>query len=173
MSVRRTAALALVAALVLAGCQEEPEPRFEPTPSDSSPPTDPETDEPAAQTAEEFIQEWVDLQREMQNSGETEAFLAASEECHACIELAELVAGYYEAGGYVETRGWTLTTLIRHSETGPTLEFEARIKSAPTVYLEQSGGTVERLPAGKGRERFVVRRSDRGWQMVEIAEIAQ
>ena len=40
MSVRRSLALALVAALVLAGCQDEPEPRFDP-PSESSSPSDP------------------------------------------------------------------------------------------------------------------------------------
>ena len=73
MSVRRSAALALIAALVLAGCQDEPEPRFEPTPSHSSSPTDPETDEPEAQTAQRFIREWVALQRDMQNHRRTAA----------------------------------------------------------------------------------------------------
>ena len=174
MSVRRSAALALVATLVLAGCQDEPEPQFEPTPSDSSSPTDPKSSEqPEAQSAEEFIEDWVDLQRDMQNTGETEAFLAVSDKCIACVQLADLVTRYYDAGGYVETQGWTLRVLNQLSRTGRTIEFEAEIKSAPTVYLEEAGGTVEHLPSGQGKERFVVRSTDGGWQMIEIAEIAQ
>ena len=107
MSVRRSPRWRCVAALVLAGCQDEPEPRFEPTPSDSSSPTDPETsEEPQAQTAEEFIDEWFRAHTEMQNTGETRAFLGVSAACRPCTSLPTRVYGFYEAGGYVriETR---------------------------------------------------------------------
>ncbi len=65
MGVRRTLAALVGAALLLAGCTDEPTPRFDPTPSPS--PTESETTaEPEAQSPEEFIREWVDLDREMQ-----------------------------------------------------------------------------------------------------------
>ena len=110
MSVRRSAAPALVAVLVavlvLAGCQDEPEPRFEPTPSDSSSPTDPETsEEPQAQTAEEFIDEWFDLAVEIQNTGDSEPLLEVSEGCRPCKSLITSVEAIYADGGSVRDPG--------------------------------------------------------------------
>lgn len=56
MSVRRHAAALLAAALLLAGCSDDPEPRFEPTET-PSPTESSSAAEPEAQTPEEFIRE--------------------------------------------------------------------------------------------------------------------
>ena len=145
MSVRRSAALALAAALVLAGCQDEPEPRFEPTPSASSSPTDPETsEEPQAQTAEEFIEEWVDLHTEMQNTGETDAFLEASSGCRPCNKFADRIGAIYAAGGFVKTDGWTVD---RTQCVGPAQQTrcDADVRSSPTEYRDDATSEVEDL----------------------------
>ncbi len=83
MSVRRTLAAGLAAGLLLAGCTDEPEPEFTPTESPSPSPSasESETAEPEAQSPEEFIEEWFDLNLEMQNTGDTRPFLNASRGC--------------------------------------------------------------------------------------------
>lgn len=172
MLVRRTAAALLAGALLLAGCSDDPEPRFEPTESPS--PTESETSaEPQAQSPEEFIREWVSLHADMQNTGETDRFLMISPKCSACVELADLVDRYYAAGGYIKTAGWTLRSLERTSRTGNTLEYQADIDSAKTMYAEAEGAQQETLPAGNGRELFVVEKASDGWRMSEIAELSR
>lgn len=161
MSVRRSAALALVAALVLAGCQDEPEPRFDPTPSDSSSPTDPETDEPAAQTAEEFIEEWFRVNTEMQNTGDSAEFRGISPSCRPCTRLAEQVDGFYGAGGYVRIDHQVVRKVTNLSRT----EYLATVDAAPTEYRTSSESKIQRLEGGQTEYRVILRQRNGSWEM--------
>src|SRR5688500_14938940 len=100
MSVRRTAAALLGIALLLTGCTDDAEPRFEPIPSAS--PSESETSaEPEAQTPEEFIREWFAAALEMQNSGRTEPVAELSRDCQPCRDLIGTVESIYESGGSI------------------------------------------------------------------------
>jgi hypothetical protein len=169
MSVRHSAALALVAALVLAGCQDEPEPRFEPTPSDSSSPTDPETDQPEAQTAEEFIREWVELQRDMQNTGKTAEFLAASPGCRSCAATAQLVEGYYASGGFVRTEGRRILDI---EAVAVNRVYDVRVESAPTEYRERRGGRLQEFPGGVTTYRVTLKQVAGAWGLTDEVEVS-
>ncbi len=105
MSVRRTVAALLGAALLLAGCSDDPEPRFQPT--DSPSPTESESSaEPEAQTPEEFIREWFELNTEMQNTGETEAFLETSARLQSLQQTwLDEWSEFYADGGFIRIDG--------------------------------------------------------------------
>ncbi len=104
MSVRRTLTALLGAALLLAGCSDDPEPRVTPTASPS--PSESETSaEPTPQSPEEFIREWFELDTEMQNTGRDETFPWRCPDCEPCDELADQSGALLRAaGGYITDR---------------------------------------------------------------------
>jgi hypothetical protein len=166
MSVRRSLALALVAALVLAGCQDEPEPRFDP-PSESSSPSDPATsDEPEAQTAEEFIEEWFRVNTHMQNTGDAEAFLGISPACRPCRDLADQVTGFYRAGGFIRIEFQDVISIRRLSDT----EFLANVDAATTRYKRSASDKAQTLPGGPNEYRIKLGRVRGTWEMREFMD---
>ncbi|QCC78266.1 hypothetical protein [Nocardioides daphniae] len=89
-------------ALLLTGCaKDEPKPKFE-EPAASPTPT------PVEETAEEFLERWARLDREMQNTGETEEYRAITPGCKACIAYADRVDKIYAAGGEIVAEGKTI-----------------------------------------------------------------
>lgn len=150
MSVRRSAALLLVAPLLLAGCQDEPEPQFEPTPTESSSPTDPESSEqPVAQTAEEFIDEWFRLGTEMQNTGETAPFRSVSRGCEPCDSFADDVERVYAAGGFIRIDAErVIYTELLPGRPGNRPEYLVRVRSTPTTYKEGESSEQGSFPGG-------------------------
>jgi len=167
MSVRRTAAAVLAAGLLLAGCSDDPEPIFEPTetpsPTESSP-----TAEPEAQSPEDFIREWLVLQRDMQNTGDVDAYLAASRGCSSCESAASIVTDYYAAGGYVRTKGRSLIALTPIDE-GKT--YDLKVRSAPTKYKESADAPVQGFPGGVSTYRVTLRQTDSGWILSDEVEV--
>jgi hypothetical protein len=167
MSVRRQAALAAVVAVLVGGCSDEPEPRFEeptstPTPSESS-----TTTEPEAQTPEEFIREWVRLDRELQNTGETSEYMAVSSQCRACRDFAERVENVYAGGGRIETKGWRVAS-VQQLESD---RYQLKVESQPTTVTDGSGETEE-FEGGRATYELTLRRTADGWQITEWVEVA-
>jgi hypothetical protein len=167
MSVRRHAAALLAAALLLAACSDDPEPRFAPTeapsPTESSSSTAPE-----AQSPEEFIREWVELDNQMTASGETDEFRAASVGCDPCNEYADQVEQIYGAGGFIRTDGRTVTSVEKAELRGA---YELRIESSPTKYKERAGGSVKSLPGGEATLRLVLRKRDGEWIVADEVQL--
>ncbi len=147
MSVRRSLALALVAALVLAGCQDEPEPRFDP-PSESSSPSDPATsDEPEAQTAEEFIREWVELgQRNAEhrrNRGVPGRFARLCS--HASRTRAALTSIYNSGRFHPDRRASCRSTSARGQAT---TIFELKVDRRQPATARRPMAPIESYPGG-------------------------
>jgi hypothetical protein len=165
MSVRRTAAALLTAGLLLAGCSDDPEPRFEPTETPSPTETS-SAAEPEAQSPEEFIREWFELNTEMQNTGETEAFLAVSRGCKTCEQLASRVEGIYGSGGEVAIA----FQRVRSVDARGRDEFSVDVEAAPTTVRETSDSTVKRLKGGPNE--FIMRITPDGnaWRMVDYMD---
>lgn len=170
MSVRRTVAALLGAALLLAGCSDDPEPRFQPTnspsPSESATSADPE-----AQTPEEFIREWFELNTEMQNSGETEAFLAVSRNCKPCRGLASRVAGIYQAGGSVRLDRQDVTAVKPVSSAASLEQFDVTIKASPTLVRETRGSEIQRMPGGPNVYRVTLVQNETLWTMQNLLDV--
>jgi hypothetical protein len=107
MHVRRALALAVSVPLLLVGCSGDPEPTPKiPDPTTSSP-TDPvtETEEPEAESPEDFIRRWQSEALTAQNEGSTKAYRALGPSCNACSDFADQVDEIYGGGGSIELDG--------------------------------------------------------------------
>ncbi|MGH3345436.1 MAG: hypothetical protein ACRDO4_00515 [Nocardioides sp.] len=168
MFVRRTAVLAVAAAVLLAGCQDEPEPRFEPTPTESPSESDP-SEEPEAQTAEEFIRAWVALDAAMQQTGESSAYLGASANCTPCTDFAMRVEKVYAAGGEIRTDGWRVVSI---QELQPGRTFRMVAVSSPQVVIAEAGAQEQRYEGGRGTYDIALRRVGDSWKVIDWNEVA-
>ena len=173
MLVRRALALALVVPLLLAGCsQDEPEPKMPDPPTSAEPsPSPSESETPEAESAEEFIRRWAAIEAEMENTGDTAAYRELSADCTACTDLAEIIEGWYEAGGFVKWDGWRVLSVKPRG--GSDTEFAVRVRSAPTEYKESAEGETKSFPGGPGAHLLVLEPSGGSWVVVEKAEIGQ
>lgn len=82
----RPAALLLSLGLALAGltacAEEEPEPKFADEPTAAATPVE------KKETAKEFIRRWAQVEREMQNTGDTTEYRAIAGACTSCTDLS-------------------------------------------------------------------------------------
>jgi hypothetical protein len=136
-------------------------------PSTSSPP-----DPPKRETPEHFIRRWAAAEKKMENTGNTRAYLSMSQGCSACSKLANEVARFYAAGGYIDWGGWRITGIRVNSRNGHEITYAVRNRSLPTSYRESSSGPEKRLPGGVSTELLALERTTRGWQMRSKAELA-
>lgn len=171
MSVHRALAAALLVPLaLLSACTEdEPVPQMPdpttvtPTPTDASSTAAPET-------AEEFIRRWAATESDMERTGETEAYRELSSNCVACKELADLVEGYYAAGGYVKWAGWNIRS-VRNYPAGGENAFAVKVTSPPTKYKESGSGEVKSFPGGPATHILTLEAAGDSWVVKEKAEL--
>lgn len=168
MSVRRTVVALVGAALLASGCSDDPESRFQPT-DPPSPTESTTTAQPEAQSPEEFIREWVELQRDMQNTGNVDEYLVASAGCESCLSTARLVEGYYAAGGFVRTQGRSILA-IRPIKRGET--YDVKVRSAPTEYRESADGPLQSFAGGVTTYRVTLRRQNNSWILTDEVEVS-
>ncbi|GAA5142448.1 hypothetical protein GCM10023340_05940 [Nocardioides marinquilinus] len=166
----------------LAACSDDPDPRIggdddpstEAAPPDSSEPattapaTDgttateptepPSSEAPEGETKRQFVVRWLEESQRMQNTGDTEGFLALSRDCQSCETLAQTVSDYYSAGG---TISWDGGELLRFTSYDPTRnEFLAVYESGDTRYRERKGSPLRELSGG--RQRYVIQFERKG-----------
>ena len=174
MHVRRALALAVSVPLLLAGCTDDPEPTPkipDPTTSSSTPsPT--ETETPEAESAEDFIRRWVEEDRRMFETGETEAFLALGPNCDDCKEIAETVDRIYDAWGTVKWDGWTILELAPQGKPSANT-FRFVVDSAPTRYRESASGPWKRLSGGRVVQLIVLEPVGASWEVLESRELSE
>lgn len=173
----RTAAIAAAALLGLtAACTEDTPPPSPPASSSSTPtsPT-PTTTSPTPQpeSAEAFIRRWVEADIRMQNTGDATEFLSLSEKCDACTRLADLVTGFYSAGGYVKTAGWRILGIEVMKPGGSRRLLLVHVDGRPTEYKESSTGVVKRLPGERTQYQFTLREAGTSWKVRDFVEVAR
>lgn len=170
MHVRRALALALAVPLLLAGCSDDPEPTPKMPDPTTSTPSPTETEPPEAESAEDFIRRWADELREMQVSGEADAFRRLGPECESCIETADRVEQIYADGGAIEWAGWTILSI---DPLGTPNAFRVVERSAPTRYRESAAAPWQRLAGGRTPHVIELNPSGDSWEVVRTAELAQ
>jgi hypothetical protein len=164
MSVRRTAAALLTAGLLLTGCSDDPEPRFEPTET-PSPTESSATAEPQAQSPEEFIREWFALNTEMQNTGDTQAFLASSRPCDVCKDMASQVRRIYADGGRIQLDRQEVLRVRTGARSATIKQFDVTVEASKTRLVEAAGASEQTLPGGKSTYRVTLLRKGDAWAM--------
>jgi hypothetical protein len=175
---RRLATVALVALPLLfaSSCRGadpvKPKPFETPTNPTSSAPTP--TSTPQAESAEDFIRHFIRAQNDMQSTGVTSAYRALTSGCDSCDAIADRVEGIYGAGGWVRTKGWTVTLVQAPVTLAPgSLRIDYVISSAPTKYKERANQSVRSLPGAEGIEkRTEIKRTATGWNVTYLAELA-
>lgn len=162
---RRVAVAALAPLLLLAGCQDDPEPLM---PSDtvaSSPTT---TDAPSEvgtvtkETPEEFLRRWQAATDRMQQTGRTGPYLALSQGCKACRDFATQVKDVYSSGGSVDFEGSSIESITRKGVNPMTLE--VRVRSAQLRIL-QGEGKATTFPAALQVFRVILQKVETGWNV--------
>ncbi|CUR55270.1 exported hypothetical protein [metagenome] len=184
MCVRRlgptlAALVAPVLLLSLAACTDDPVAPGPVTPSSpaesASPSAEASKDPLADETPHEFLRRWVEVQNEMEVTGDTDAFLALSHNCEYCTTFARRLRQIYGDGGWVKTKGWRITSIRRegklpHGEVS--LDFF--ISSAPTSYAEDTSAKVQRLPGSRSiRYRIQMKPTSAGWVVTYLIQVAQ
>lgn len=171
MSLRRALAAALLVPLaLLSACTEdEPVPQM-PDPTTSQPSPTESTSTAAPETPEDFIRRWAETEADMERTGETDAYRALSSDCRACKELADLVEGYYEDGGYVKWTGWDIRS-VRSYPAGGENAFAVKVTSPPTKYKESDLGEVKTFPGGPATHVLTLEAVGSGWVVIDKAEL--
>ena len=174
MTARRALALLAALSLLLVGCSDDPEPKMPDPPATSSatPTEEPtETETPEAESAEDFIRRWVEVNTAMQNSGATDEYKALSTRCQPCQQTASRIEDIYSSGGFVKTDGWTIDRIRDRSGSGSKPVYDLEISSSPTTFRSSQDGKVEKLKGGE----IVVRvrlTNDAPWQVVQLTQVA-
>jgi hypothetical protein len=173
MHVRRLLALALAGPVLLAGCSDDaaPTPKMPEPSTSSSTPTPTESEAPEAESPEEFVRRWVEVDREMQNTGETGAYEEISSKCKTCMSVAARVASIYEAGGFVKTDGLTIQRIVDQSAADGRKTLDVTVRSSPTVYKESAGGDEQRLPGGTVTYRMRLNAAA-PWRLIQLTQLA-
>jgi hypothetical protein len=117
MHVRRTLAALLAAPCLLSACgggSSVADPPVSSHPTSSAPTIQPPTHE----SPEHFIRRWAAAEKRMENTGKTGPYLAMSQGCESCTQLANDVSNFYSAGGYVRWDGWQIVSIKHYADHG-------------------------------------------------------
>jgi hypothetical protein len=172
--VKRYLAALACCGLLLSACSDDSSSSADPpspTPSSSEPTSTP-TEE--GETPEEFVRRWVDVDRQMQNSGDSKEFRSISKKCTPCDGLADQIEEIYANGGYVKTDGLEIRRLkVGTEDSNGEVEVHLWVNSTPTELVESEGAEVQHLPGGKLQYIVTIRELPSGWNTVLLEGMAQ
>ena len=162
---RFLAALTCCGLLALSSCSDD-------SSSSADPPSPSPTQE--AETPEAFVRRWVEVSNQMQNTGETKVYRSISRGCRPCMAVADQVEGYFEAGGYVKTGGWSISS-VKFSKPGAEGHVTAtvEVESAPTEYKESADADAQTLEGGSVIELMTIKPRGAGWVLTNLEQQAQ
>jgi hypothetical protein len=157
-SIRRYVVAAVLLPLLATGCSDDPQPKFEPSPSDS--PSEP-TSDPAQPKAWEvksdkgavaFATHWMDvLSGAMNGSGDTSALRDISApECELCEDFAQRLDRIRSSGGFYRSDGWRVLQAVpvNHMPSGQGAVALRMFQSAETL-RESNDSKVIHNPASR------------------------
>ena len=174
--VRRWAATLVVVPLLVAGCSDDPEPKFEPASSPSPTESNSAAAEPKAWEvrseagAVAFAKHWIDVFNEAGQSGHTSDLERLSApQCKSCSNYVDMIDNLYAGGGRLETRGWTVVAAVP-SDGVPVQRsrISMRVRQAPQKLHDGSSGKVESFPGGSATFSAQLVWLSRGWSMSEL-----
>ncbi len=157
--------------LVLGACgggdDSVADPPISSSPSSSSP-----TSAPHRETPEHFIRRWTQAEKKMENTGQTDEYLALSRRCAACQKLARTIRTYYSAGGFVKWGGWRILSIQVHAKRLHATTYAVRNRSLPTTYKKSAGAPIQHFSGGITIELLQLERDQGAWNLTYKAELA-
>jgi hypothetical protein len=170
-SVTRALAGVLAAPVVLlaacgGGDTSIADPPISPHPTTSSP-----TQQPHRESPEHFIRRWAAAEKRMENTGKTGPYLAMSQGCESCTQLANDVSNFYSAGGYVRWDGWQIVSIKHYADHGHRRAFAMRARAGATQYKESTSGELQTLAGGLATDVVALARTDTSWRVVGFTKL--
>jgi hypothetical protein len=162
---------ALLLPALLAGCGDDSS--VADPPVQSAPPSIATSDPPAHESADHFIRRWAGVEKQMQNTGVTERYLALSKNCRACMTLAHLVSSYYADGGFIHWGGWDILSIKRYPSSTDGVSFAVHSNSSPTRYKSSANAKVQRLAGGSITYVLKLAPVDSSFLVTSKAQLAQ
>ncbi|HSE10292.1 MAG TPA: DUF6318 family protein [Nocardioidaceae bacterium] len=175
-----------LAAVLLAGCQSNPEPPpFEsasdaatPTatasPADAAPTLPPEAKGTSEASAKAFVRHYFDTLNYAMNSGQTKHLRSlATRECESCGAISNNIDRTYEVGGHIKSRGWLLQSIAlvpRQSSERPILDLGV-LMTAEEVTSE-SGAEPELFTGGRQPMTIYLVRLGGQWRVARLDRVA-
>ncbi len=172
---RRTAVLTAVSVMVLsAGCSGDQEPDADvtpiiPTETASSAVATP-TQEPEAESAEEFVRRWQSVSDDMVVSGNLARYRDMYVDCSPCERFAKQVEELYDGGGRFEAGGNEVTRVVTMSDTPMILR--ATMVAEPSRLIQGSGESRE-FPGGRQTIEFHLGGEPGAWTMRSYSLLPQ
>jgi hypothetical protein len=174
--VRRWVATAVVVPLLVAGCSDDPEPRFEQSPAPSPTESTSEATAPEAwevkseKGAVAFAKHWIDVFNEAQRTGGTAPLQAISGPgCGSCDGFVEMLDDLYANGGHLESQGWrVLQSVPAPGMPARRPEVTMRIVRTPQRIYESDGSKPESFSGGRATYSARLEWNARGWQMADL-----
>jgi hypothetical protein len=171
MHVRRALALTLAVPVLLAGCSDDepaPTPKIPERTSSSLTPTEAVTEEPEAESPEEFIRRWQAAADEMAQTGRTAEFKRISKGCQACATYAKQVSDVYKDGGTVDFGGSKVLAIKEDADTPPTFIVDVR---AGELLIEIPGQEPQVFPAATQRYQMILKPRSGSFTMANYSVI--
>ena len=171
---RFLAALTCCGLLALSSCSDDSSSSADPpSPTPTSTSSEPSPTQ-AVETPEEFVRRWVGVSNEMQNTGETKTYRSISRGCRPCMAVADQVEGYFEAGGYVKTGGWSITSMnLSKPGANGRVTATVEVESAPTEYKESADADAQTLEGGSVIELMTIEPLGESWLLTNLEQQAQ
>ena len=90
------------------------------------------------------------------------------------MAVADQVEGYFEAGGYVKTGGWSISS-VKLSKPGAKGRVTAtvEVESAPTEYKEAADSDAQTLEGGSVIELMTIEPRGESWVLTNLEQQAQ
>jgi hypothetical protein len=162
---------ALLLPALLAGCGDDSS--VADPPVQSAPPSIATSDPPAHESAEHFIRRWAGVEKQMENTGKTAAYLSLSGKCRSCRQLASDIRHFYTAGGFAQWAGWRIRSITPDGSHGDRKVFDVEVDSGQTKYRESSSAPIKHLAGGPSTHQLVIEPRGSSWLLVGKAQLAQ
>ena len=174
--VRRWVATVVVVPLLVAGCSDDPEPRFESSPSPSPTESTSAAAEPKAWEVKSeagavaFAKHWIDVFNEAKSNGETaELANMSAQSCRSCMNFVDFLDELYGSGGRFESKGWHVTQVSNPSSLQQSeADVSMRIRQSPERVHRTNPSRVERFPGGVVTYTAGLKWRDGQWVMTQL-----
>ncbi|GAW49833.1 MULTISPECIES: DUF6318 family protein [unclassified Nocardioides] len=133
-------ALSCLSVLALGACSDDdPEPKFAPTPSTSAP-TEASTSPAVELDPEETVKAWVEAQNIALRTGETSGLKAlSSSSCRGCDDFIRPIESVYRDGGHFSTDGWTVVAARTRAHSSAPVVVDVAVSIAGGETVVRSG----------------------------------
>ena len=171
MAVRRILAAVLTAPLLTltacgGGSGSIADPPISSAPSSSTPTQQRET-------PEHFIRRWAAEEKRMENTGMTDAYVALSRPCKACMSLVRDVKKFYAAGGFIKWGGLRVLNVKKISNTGSqSIVLHVKTDSQPTRYRQSASAQLQTIDGGVSSQLVTLTAAGLSWRVTSRARVS-